>query len=127
MGQGIRGHSAGQVCGRGHQVLEITPTAGGFHGTVERRVISMCFEQGSPQDGKGAQRILQCRLGIRDAMIAQPFRIPPGLAHDPVMGLDHGIDNGSAPVHSTDRKDGQPPVAGNIAQPVCEVALSLPA
>ena len=41
------------------------------------------------------------------------------------MGLDHGIGDGAAPLHSTDGTDGETAITRNVAQPVGEVALPL--
>ena len=41
------------------------------------------------------------------------------------MGSHDGIRNAHAPLDSTDSKNGQPPVAGNIPQTICEITLTL--
>lgn len=57
----------------------------------------------------------------------QPFRLPPGLPYDPVMGFDDGIGNRRFPLHGAYDKDRPAPVRGDVTQAVGEVAFTLPA
>ena len=43
------------------------------------------------------------------------------------MGFHHGAGNGGLPLQGTDSKNSQPPLIGNVAQIVGEIALPLPA
>ncbi len=69
---------------------------------------------------------MQCAFGIGDANIAQRLGLAPSLAHNTVMGFHHGVGNGGLPLQGTDSKNSQPPLIGNVAQIVGEIALPLP-
>ena len=43
------------------------------------------------------------------------------------MGFHHGVGNGGLPLQGADSKNSQPPLIGNVAQIVREVALPLSA
>ena len=94
---------------------------------MKRGLITLGFQKGSAQIFEGAKRIVQSRFCIRDARIAQPLRILPGLAHYPVMGLDHRISNPRVPFHRTDRQNGETPVAGDVSQAIGKIPFTLAA
>ena len=68
---------------------------------------------------------MQRCFGIGDTGITARFGLIPGFADNAIMGLDYGICDGGLPFHGTGGKDGQPPVVGDIAQIMGEVALTL--
>ncbi|UFF53348.1 hypothetical protein [Pseudosulfitobacter pseudonitzschiae] len=67
----------------------------------------MRFQECRSQCLEGLQGVLQRQFGIVHPGVTSRFRLAPGLADDPVMGLDHGVSNGAAPFQSTNRKDGE--------------------
>lgn len=70
---------------------------------------------------------MQGGFGICDARIAQPLRILPGLAYNPVMGLDHRIGNPRVPFHRADRQNGKAPVAGDVSHAIGKIPFALTA
>lgn len=87
----------------------------------------MRFQEGGTEGGEGLQGVLQRRFGIVHPGVTSRFRLAPGLADDPIVGLDHGVGNGAAPFQSTDRKNGETAVTRDIPQIAREVSLALPA
>ena len=127
MRQGVSCHRVGQL-GRGcHHVFEVRPATCNFDGGIKGCAIRLRFQQSGAQIPERSQCLTQRGSGIRDTRIGQPLRIPPDLANDPVMGLDHGIGDGRLPFHSADGKGRQAPVTRDVAQSVGKVALALAA
>ena len=127
MRQGIGRHRVAQLRSRSDNAFELLPAAGSRDGLFKRRAVPFCLEKRRPKGPEGRQSIVQYCPRILNARIAAPLRTPEGLADDPVMGLDHGIDDSAAPFHGTDGTDGETAITRNVAQPVCEVALPLAA
>ena len=87
----------------------------------------MGLQQGGAEGGEGVQGVLQRRFGIVHPGVTSRFRLAPRLADDPVMGLDNGVGNGTAPFQRADRKNGEAAVTRDIPQIAREVSLALPA
>ena len=112
---------------RSDNAFELLPAAGSCDGLFKQRAVPFCLEKRRSKGPEGGQSIAQYCPRILNARIAAPLSTPEGLADDPVMGLDHGIGDSDAPLHSTDDTDGETAITRYVAQPVCEVALPLPA
>ena len=125
--QGIGGHRVAQLRSRSDNAFELLPAAGSRDGLFQRRAVPFCLEQRRSKGPEGGQSIAQYCPRILNARIAAPLRTPEGLADDPVMGLDYGIGDSAAPLHSTDGTDSETAITRNVAQPVGEVALPLAA
>lgn len=108
------------------QVFEPTPFRRFRDRHFQRNTIIAGFEQGSSQCGKGAERIGDSCLGIGNPFFMQPFRLAPGLADDPVMGLDYRIGDRRRPFHGADGKDRPAPIRADVPQAIGKVALALP-
>ena len=116
-----------QLISRSDNALEPLPTAGSRDGLFKRRAVHFCLEKRRSKGPEGVQSIVQYCPRILNTRIATPLRTSEGLADDPVMGLDHGIGDGAAPLHGADGTDGETAITRNVAQPVSEVALPLAA
>ena len=125
--QGIGRHRVVQLLRRRDNAFELLPTAGSRDGLFQRRAVHFCLEKRRSKGPEGGQSIVQYCPRILNARSATPLRAPEGRADDPVMGLDHGIGDGAAPLHGTDGADGETAITRNVAQPVGEVALPLAA
>jgi hypothetical protein len=127
MGDRVSGHRTRQFGRRCHKAFKLKPTTGRFGCCIKRGLIPLGFQKGSAQIFEGAKRIMQGGFCIRDTRIAQPLRILPSLAYNPVMGIDHRIGNPRVPFHRADRENGKTPVAGDVWQAIGKIPFALTA
>ena len=115
VGQGIGGHRVVHLLSRSDNAFELLPAAGRRDGLFKGRAAPFRLEQRHAKGLEGDQDIVQHCPRILKAFIAAPLRASEGLAHDPVMGLDHGIGDSAAPLHGTDGEDGETAITRNVA------------
>ena len=125
MGQWVCGHRVRQLGGGGDQPFEPTPPASQLCRLIQGRPIASGVQQGRPERFEGAQGVLHRRLCVGDFGVAQPLRALPGLADDPVMGLDHRVGNRGTPLDGANRENGQAAVAADVTQTIGKVAFAL--
>jgi hypothetical protein len=107
--------------------LECRPAAMCGDGFSQFLFILLRRNKGCANAGEGFQGFADGGAAILQLRIPLSLGCTKELADDPVVGLDDGVGNQRLPFERTDRKNGKLPVLGQIAEPVCEVALTLTA